>query len=163
MTPALSQALTIIAPLLIAAVLVARNLRPRRVRVDRLWVFPALVIGVCAASLAADPPADPGILAALAGTALVGALIGWWRGALTRLDLNAGSGELTSRASPLGLALIAGLFLIRYGFREAFAASTATALHVRAATIADALIVFAAAVVAAQRLEIWLRCRKLVV
>jgi hypothetical protein len=67
---------------------------------------------------------------------------------------------LTSKTSPLGMLLILAIFAVRYALRS-FGAQTAGVLHVSALEITDALMLLAAGLVCAQRLEIALRATRL--
>jgi hypothetical protein len=90
----------------------------------------------------------------------VGALLGWWRARLTHIAVDPQTHQLTSRASPLGMLVILGLFAVRYGLR-AFATQNAGALHLSVKLVADAALVMTVGLVCAQRLEIALRATRL--
>ena len=95
-------------------------------------------------------------LAALA----LGALAGWWRGRLTRIVVDPRTHALTSKTSAVGMLLILGLYVVRYGLRS-MGAQGAGALHVSAIQVTDALMLLAVGLVCAQRLEIYLRASRL--
>ena len=84
-----------------------------------------------------------------------------YRGKLTHIEINSETHELTSRTSPAGIVLILVLFMARYGLRSYLEGPTATSLHVNIAQITDGFILFAVGLMAAQRIEVWLRARTL--
>jgi hypothetical protein len=150
----------LLVPLLILVILVRRSLRERRVKVERLWLAPVLLVMVAGTTLYAAPPKSlmGGLVVAL-GLG-VGAAMGWWRGRLTNVSVNPETHELTSRTSPIGVLLVAGLFVLRYALRYG-AESRSIEIPGGATLLTDALLLFAVGTVSAQRLEIWLRCQRL--
>ena len=144
----------------VLALIVRRAFRSRRVKVDQLWIIPALLIALAVSVVAQQPPHDAAAIAGLALATLLGAAVGWQRGKLTRISLDPQTGVLTSQASPLAVVLILGLFVVRFGVRiwmqehpgqgQAFAAA------------ADGLLLFGWTTVIVARLEMWLRCRRLI-
>jgi len=155
-----NKLLPLLLPVLILALIVRRGLRERRLNADRLWVMPVLLLVVAGSSLYATPPTDPIGYAAVGVAALLGAAIGWWRGRLTNITVNPDTHELTSRTSPVGVLVIAGIYLLRYGVRYLMD-NNPGAVPVHAAFVTDALMVLAIAMLAVQRLEMWLRAERL--
>src|SRR5689334_938307 len=87
-------------PLVAVVSIVLRNSRTRRLKVEQLWIAPAIILALTATSLAFQPP-PPGQLIALEVLALMlGAFAGWWRGRLTRITVNPETHALTSKTSP---------------------------------------------------------------
>ncbi len=136
-----------------------RNMRGRKLRVQALWVLPVVMIGVTGYVLVNEPTPSLPVIAGLAVSILVGAAVGWQRGRLTRIELDPVTRRFTSRASPAGLIFVVLLFVVRFGLR-AYVAQTQ---HNPAVTVAatDALLLFAVGLVAAQRIEMWIRCQGL--
>ena len=147
-------------PLIAIALMVLRNARERRLKVERLWISPLLFLVITAGVFASQPAPGPVILVVDLAILALGALAGWWRGRLTRITVDPESHALTSKTSPLGMLLILALFAVRYGLRS-FGAETAGMLHVSALVITDALMLLAVGIVCAQRLEIALRATRL--
>ena len=147
-------------PLVAIAMIVLRNARERRLKVERLWVSPLLFLAITAYVFASQPPPGPAILAVDLVVLVLGALAGWWRGRLTRITVDPATHDLTSKTSPLGMLMILAIFAVRYGLRS-FGAQTAGMLHVSALAITDALMLLAVGIVCAQRLEIALRATRL--
>jgi hypothetical protein len=159
MDPRLSS---IIVTLAIAVpILIMRNSRPRPLKIERLWVRPAIFIGLMGAALAATaPPLDLPDVAILVAALAIGCGMGWLRGRSMRIEVHPETGDLTARASPLGLVFILGLIVVRYGLRGA-AAETAPVLHLSYLAVADALVLMAVGMMVVQGLEMWLRARRL--
>ena len=147
-------------PLIIIALAILRNARTRRLRVERLWVAPVLIL--LAAALAISHTPSPGFVTFTAWSLafIVGSALGWWRGRFTQISVDPGTHALTSRTSPLGLLLILAVFALRALLRGALADHAAT-LHVSLAEISDGFLLFAVGVVCTYRLEIALRARRL--
>jgi hypothetical protein len=155
-----NKLLPLLLPVLILALIVRRGLRERRLNADRLWVLPLLLLFVAGSSLYAAPPTSAFGYAVVAISAALGAVAGWWRGRLTNIVVNPDSHELTSRTSPIGVIVIAAIYLLRYGVRYLMQANP-TAVPGGATLATDALMVLAIAMIAVQRLEMWLRAEQL--
>lgn len=139
--------------------MIRRNLSSRRIRAETLWVFPVILIAIAALSISQNPPHDALGVAILAVGALGGAVAGWYRGKFTRITLDAETGVLTGKGSAVGLMLILVLLVARYAIRT-WAASHPDKSGI-AVAIADAAFLAGFATLIVARLEMWLRCRKL--
>lgn len=147
----------------IVAVVLVRFLwraKPRPLRIERMWITPSLILAGVVLSFAVQAPPHLPLLIAEVIALAVGSGLGWWRGATTRITIDPGSHELTSQSSAIGMALIAAVILLRIGQRD-YAASHASAWKVTPIEIADVSLLFAAGLVCVQRLEMWLRVRRL--
>jgi hypothetical protein len=150
-------------PYLIMAValifMIRRNLRSRRIQAGTLWVFPVLLVAIAALSLAQRPPHDAVGIGAVVVAGLVGCVAGWYRGKFTRITLDPKTGVLTGQGSAVGLTLILALYVGRYAvlsWARSHPEQGATAL-----IAADSALVLGFATLIVSRLEMWLRCRKL--
>jgi hypothetical protein len=161
------EALETLAPFVGLLALVAfvlwRNRRPRRLRVNRLWIIPALVTaGVGAGVFFGRPPIGyhwVEIVLSLLGIGL-GALAGWRRGKFMRIAVDPATDTVTAHASPAGVLFILGLLALRRALQ--FEVETGVVpLPFNPAALIEPLLYFAAATVVAQRLEMWLRARRL--
>ena len=106
----------LIAPLLVAALVLRRAMRaqkPRTVRTTRLWIFPGLLLFVTVMSLWHE--SFPGFVVPLVFIAAAGAggAIGWFRVHTLEFSLDAESGKVSARATQLGALSIVGLIAIR--------------------------------------------------
>lgn len=158
-----------IIPILVMGVVVwrlSRQANGRPVRPSRLWIRPA-VIGLFLAVLFATTPVRQDALgmAVLAGAAAAGAGLGFLLARHQALTLDPATGKITSKMSPVGIALFAVLYMARYAFRMVMTGGQAPdkiAAHsaqIMLYTDAGLLLVFA--LVSAQAWEIWRRAKPL--
>lgn len=153
--------LPFVIPLVIIAAIMRRNLRPRPLRLSRLWISPLLVLVATGLVLTTSPPAlDPLSILFLAASGLVGAMLGWYRGRLTRMTVDPATHAITVQVSPIGNLFILAIFAVRYGLRSMLT-ETPSWLHLSSVQITDALLVLAAGLVCAQRAELWLRAQQM--
>lgn len=150
-----------------APLILLRNRRPRALHVRWLWVTPAILLPLLALALWGSSQAPgaqavhfgPAALAILAAGLALGAVAGWWRGRTILIE-RAGDGSLRARASPLGFILIFGLLLGRTALRS-LVEPRAAGWGVDPVVVTDAFLLFAVGLIAAQRLEMYLRARRL--
>ena len=139
--------------------MIRRNLRSRRIRAETLWVFPVILLAIAVLSIYQSPPRDTLGIAIVAAGALLGAAAGWYRGKFTHITLDAETGVLTGKGSVVGLLLILALLVAKYAVRAW--TQTHPDTGGMAIAITDAVFVFGFATLIVARLEMWLRCRKL--
>jgi len=151
---------TYLIPLIAVAMVILRNSRARRLRVETLWIMPVIIIALIGLALSQEGVPTPMFMAIDLLAIGLGAMLGWWRGRLTHISVNPETHELTSRASPIGMLLILGIFAIRYGVRM-YAAQGAASSGLPVNAIADAALVVTVGLVCAQRLEIFIRASRL--
>lgn len=148
-------------PLLIIGLVILRNARARTLKVERLWISPAILMTLTIAVFATNPPPGPlGVGIDILAVGL-GALLGWWRGRASRFTIDPATHVVTSRVSPVGMLLILGIFGLRYILRSVLG-SEASVLHLTAAEITDSFLLLAVGVVTTQRLEWWIRARRMI-
>ena len=159
--PSAAQAWSLLIPVLIVGLVILRNARARKLKVERLWISPAIVMVLTIAAFAANPA--PGLLGVTIDVVAVavGALLGWWRGRASRFTVDPETHIVTSRVSPAGMLLILGIFGLRYVLRSVLGGE-ASALHLTAGEITDSFLLLAVGVVSVQRLEWWIRARKMI-
>jgi membrane protein CcdC involved in cytochrome C biogenesis len=148
-------------PLLVVGLVILRNARERRIRMERLWIGPATIMILTGFTIAVQPPQGPLAVAIDAAALVLGVTLGWWRGRASRFTINPDTHEVTSKVSPWGMLLILGIFGLRYLLRE-FLGGEASVLHVSAAELTDAFMVLAVGVVCSQRVEWFLRARGMI-
>lgn len=147
-------------PLAIIALVILRNSRVRQLRIERLWVGPALIFAVTVLSLVQQPPSGPLAIGLDAAALVLGAVLGWHRGRFTRITVDPQTHALTSQTSPVGMLFILAIFTLRAGVRV-YAVENAGALHLPVSDLTDAFLLLAVGVVCAQRLEMALRANRL--
>jgi membrane protein CcdC involved in cytochrome C biogenesis len=159
--PAGAPAWTNLIPLLVIGLVILRNARERRIRMERLWIGPATIMILTGFTIAAQPPRTALGFGVDAFALVLGVTLGWWRGRASRFTINPETHEVTSKVSPAGMLLILAIFALRYLLR-AFLGDEASLLHVSAAELTDAFMVLAVGVVCSQRVEWFLRARNMI-
>ena len=164
MTP--QQYAPFIVLLVLLPVILLRNRAPRTLRPKWMWVTPAIIVPLMGFALwgtsmqpgADHTPFDALSWAILAVGVLLGCAAGWWRGKMTTIEKHA-DGTLKAQASPLGIILIIGLFLGRSALRSVLEPHAA-AWGLNALAIADAFLVFVVGMIVVQRVEMFIRARR---
>jgi hypothetical protein len=156
--------LTALLPFVIIAVVLALRFRSmsreRPLNVSTLWVVPVVYLLLVGSMLLALPPAPTG-WGLVAGGIILGAVVGWHRGKMIRIDRNAETGKLSQRASPLAMLLLGALVVLKLGARAIFGDSAAAHPSSGAMLLTDAFIGFALGLLSATRLELYLRARRI--
>jgi len=154
-------------PIVIAmGLVILRNSRARRLRIEAMWIAPVIVVAMIGLALYAESARGGGLSLTPVGIGLdlagviLGAALGWWRARFTHITIDPETHELTSRASPVGMVVILSILVIRTAIRV-YAADNAGALGQWGPPVADALLVMSVGLVCAQRLEIFTRARQL--
>jgi len=153
-------------PIVIAmGVVILRNSRARRLRIEAMWVAPVIIVAMIGLALYAEQ-ARGGLNLTPVGIGLdmvgvvVGAFLGWWRARFTNITIDPVTHELTSRASPIGMVVIMGILVLRTLVRT-YTAENAGALGQWGPPLADALLVMSVGLVCAQRLELFTRASRM--
>lgn len=152
--------LAYVVPFLVVVLIVMRNARARRLRIETLWIMPVLILAMVGLALSQEGLPSPPFIAADLAALAVGAGLGWWRARFTEISVDPATHQLTRRASPAGMAIILVIFALRYAIR-AYAEQNAGALHLPVNAVADVALVMAVGLVCAQRLEIFTRASRL--
>ncbi len=132
--------------------------RERPLNPARLWIVPALVC-VAAVSLFVSAPPSPAVWLACAAAVAIGGALGWQRGKTMRIAVDPATGALTQATSPAALLFIAVLVAIKAGGRGVMESGALGTLD--PAMITDPLIALGLGLVTMQRVEMWLRARRL--
>lgn len=130
--------------------------RASRLRLETLWIVPALLlVALCVSIWEYPPPRAIGWLW-LALALAAGAGLGWRRGALMRITVDPATHMLNQQASPAALLFIVVLLIARQGLRY-----EAAALGIDIYQATGILMASALGLIAATRLEMFLRARRL--
>lgn len=159
--PAGASYLTYLIPLLVIAMVIVRNARARRIRIERLWISPAVVMLMTILAFSANPPPGPMGVALDVAAVAVGGFLGWWRARASKFTIDPETHVITSKVSPWGMLLILGIFALRYVLRSVLGGGGGSALHITASEATDSFLLLAVGVVSAQRIEWLIRARKL--
>lgn len=158
--PPNAQTVGLIVPLAIIALVILRNSRARRLRIESLWVAPTLIMIAVALQVGQEGAPTPLSLGVDLGALAIGGLLGWWRAKFTNITIDPATHQLTSRASPIGMFVVLALFALRYALRV-YAVQNASSIGLPVNVIADGALVMSVGLVSAQRLEIALRATRL--
>ncbi len=148
---------------LLFVVLMAWRLRRmsqlRPLKVEWLWVTPALLAALTVVSLIPQPPQGADWAWLAAGLVLGGAL-GWWRGKMMHISVDPETHALNTKASPAAMIFILAIVVVRMALRG-MAMGEASTLHLSVAVITGAFMTFAVGLFGVQRLEMALRATRL--
>lgn len=133
--------------------------RQRRLRTETLWVVPVIIAGFAVLAMAQTPPSlsDAPWLAAFG---VLGAIVGWYRGKMMRITVDPQTHALSQSASPLAMLFLLAIFGLRYGLRYLLG-EEAQAWGISLNLLADAPLVFAVAMFAMMRVEMFIRAERL--
>ncbi|HWF64745.1 MAG TPA: hypothetical protein VN685_09050 [Rhizomicrobium sp.] len=135
-----------------------RMMKPRALKLNRMWIRPAILLFAGVAVLAASPPpVSEWFWFALA--ALMGAAFGWRWGKQMAIHVDPENGTLMTRGSQAALITMGILIVVRVGLRAGVRMESA-ALHLDATMITDLFIVFGATLFGLRGLEMFLRARR---
>lgn len=153
--------LSYVLPILIFAVVMAlrwrRMSRARSLRIETLWILPAVYAGVVGLVFVAAPPGATGWgWSALA--LAVGGGLGWYRGGMMEIQVDPETHALSQKASPAAFLLLIGLVAVRSALKAELFAGGGRSVAMLATDIAMA---FALGLIAMTRLEMGLRARRL--
>ena len=133
-------------------------MRPQPLKLNRLWLRPAIILLAGLGVLVGAPPplADVPWFVVAAG---LGAGLGWQWGRLMAIHVDPENGTLMTRGSLAALIVIVLLIVVRVGLRALLTVQGA-AWHLDAVLITDGLIVFSAFLFGVRGLEMYLRARR---
>jgi len=142
-------------------ILFLRNRRARALKIERLWIRPAIFLALLLLALFGSPPAlTPLAIGILAVSLIVGSLIGWQRARFVRIDIHPETHELSAQPSMWGMLFIVALLLLRLLLRQQLTANAAV-LGVSPITLTDAFLLFAVGMMVTYGVEIWIRARRM--
>jgi len=145
----------------IAIFIVVFGLRARRMtqlrplKVERLWIVPALYLAIVGAVFYAKPPTLAGWGLALVGL-LIGGAIGWQRGKTMQIHVDPETHALNQKGSLLAMLFIIAIVAVKSIPREEFGA-----LHLNVDLVTDAFATLSLGMFSAQRVEMYLRAKRL--
>ena len=146
----------------IAIIVVVMALRMRRMgqmrplKLETLWIVPALYLAVAALMFWQLPPRGWVAIASAAGLA-VGAAVGWQRGKMMHIHVDPETHALNQKASPAAMFFLIGLIVVRSGARAVLGESGG----VSPAMLTDPLIALALGMFTLTRIEMYLRAKRL--
>ncbi len=158
--PPLPYLVAVPAVALVAFLRFRRMTQGQRLRIEWMWVRPAIVVvAACVVMFLSSPPSGSDWLW-MAVALLPGAALGWYRGRMVSVTIDAATHELTSKASAGAMLFLLALIAVRLGLRYvAFAESEAWNLDT--VLVTDLSLAFFVGMVCVQRVEIMIRARRL--
>ncbi len=153
----ISYAITFGIIALVMALRWRRMSKPQPLKLERLWIFPALYLVITVTMFAVHPPSPIGWLFALAALG-AGAALGWQRGKLMTITVDPETHALNQRGSPAAMLLLVFIVLARTGARQL---AVSGSLHIDPLAVTDVLIALALGLFATTRLELYLRAKRL--
>jgi hypothetical protein len=140
--------------------------RARPLKLDRMWVQPAIFLVITALALLAPPPPNhpERVLVALdfawLGLAGVfGAVAGWQWGRTMAIDVHPEDGTLMVKGGQAAMMVLVVLILFRLGLREGLSVE-AKAWHINMLLVSDASVVFSALLFTLRSVEMYIRARR---
>jgi membrane protein CcdC involved in cytochrome C biogenesis len=151
-----SYAITIGIIVIVMALRLRRAGQMRPLKLGSLWVVPVLYLAVAAIMFAQLPPT--GWVTIACGVALlIGAAVGWQRGKMMHIHVDPETHALNQKASPAAMLFLVALIVVRMLARGMMGAEGG----VSPAMLTDPLIAFALGMFTLQRVEMYLRARRL--
>ncbi|HTT98638.1 MAG TPA: hypothetical protein VMF58_11365 [Rhizomicrobium sp.] len=166
----LRDILPYLGPILIVILIGRRMLRaqkPTRIRPHLLWIQPAILLAGMVLLLGMTKvQTSPLAIAIFVGAAVAGGVVGYFRALHQEFSIDAETGNVMSKATPLGSMLFLGIFLVRYAMNYMMkGGQQADMAHPPSPTVllyTDAMLFFAFAMVAATAFEVYRRTRPVV-
>jgi hypothetical protein len=158
-----------IVPAIIVVVIGIRLFRsqtPRKINPSRLWIGPVYIAAFMAFALATSPMPNAFALMLYAVAAALGIGTGYLRALHQEFSIDPGTGAIMSKASPIGMIVFVGIFLLRYAARYAMVGNLQPSdmrhgPNAQYLLFTDVGLFFAFAMVSATAWEIWRRTRPL--
>ncbi len=132
-----------------------RLTQERRLKLELMWIMPAVMVAAMVALFLQVPPHGSDWLW-LGAVFAVGAGVGWMRGKLIPISIDPDTHFLNTKPSPAAIIFLLALFVVRFALR-AYLESQASALHISIALLTDGFVVLAVGLFAVSRVEMALR------
>ena len=138
-----------------------RGSRARKLRVERMWIRPVIILTVLTLSIYGQPPPmTVAVIASLVVATALGGVMGWYRGRMVRVSIDPETHALTSKASVWGTLIFLALMVVRIGVRVVLGHEH-DVMGVPVVVVVDGLTLFYAGNVVGAQVEVWLRAKKL--
>lgn len=152
----ISIAITIAIVVIIMAFRLRRMGQMRPLKLESLWIVPAMYLVVAALMFWQLPPVGWVAIASAVGLA-IGAAVGWQRGKMMHIHVDPDTHALNQKASPAAMFFLIALIIVRSAARGILGQDSG----VSPAMLTDPLIAFAFGMFTLTRLEMYLRARRL--
>jgi hypothetical protein len=152
----ISYAITIGVIIVVMALRMRRMGKMRPLKLETLWVVPAIYLVVAVLMFVQLPPTGWVAIAAAIGL-VIGAGVGWQRGKMMHIHVDPETHALNQKASPAAMFFLIALIIVRKGGQVLLG----TEAGVSPAMLTDPLIAFALGMFTLTRLEMYLRAKRL--
>lgn len=152
----ISYAITIGIVVIVMALRFRSMGKMRPLKLGSLWVVPSMYVVVAALMFLGLPPTGWVAIASVIGL-LVGAAVGWQRGKMMHIHVDPETHALNQKASPAAMFFLIALIVVRAGARTVLGQTGG----VSPAMLTDPLIMFAVGMFSVQRVEMYLRAKRL--
>jgi hypothetical protein len=132
-----------------------RMSRMRPLKLERLWVVPAIYLVIVAANFIARPPTLAAWIAS-AVALLLGAALGWQRGRLMQIHVDPETHALNQKGSPWAILFLMAIVLIKMAVQ-----GEGRSLGFDVMLVTDAALTFALGMFTTTRVEMYLRAKRL--
>jgi len=139
-----------------AGIRVARSSQVRPLKLENLWIVPALYLIVAIVMFIQLPPHGAVLVACVLAVAM-GVAVGWQRGRMMHISVDPRAHLLNQKASPALTLFLVALIAVRIVSRALLAHDSA----ISPAMLTDPLIALAFGMLSTQRLEMYFRGKKL--
>ena len=153
----ISYAITIGVVIVVMALRMRRMGKIRPLKLETLWIVPAIYLVVAVLMFVQLPPTGWVAIAAAIGL-VIGAGVGWQRGKMMHIHVDPETHALNQKASPAAIFFLIALILVRMAARSLLGQESG----VSPAMLTDPLIAFALGMFTLQRVEMYLRAKRLV-
>jgi len=152
----ISIAVTVAIVGIVLALRMRRMGQIRPLKLETLWVVPAIYLAMTALMFWSLPPKGWVAIASVAGLA-IGAAVGWQRGKMMHIHVDPETHALNQKASPAAIIFLVALIVVRSGAKAVLGETG----NVSPAMLTDPLIAFALGMFSLTRLEMYLRAKRL--
>jgi len=152
----ISIAVTVAIVGIVLALRMRRMGKIRPLKLETLWVVPAIYLAMTALMFWSLPPKGWVAIASVAGLA-IGAAVGWQRGKMMHIHVDPETHALNQKASPAAIIFLVALIVVRSGAKAVLGETG----NVSPAMLTDPLIAFALGMFSLTRLEMYLRAKRL--
>jgi len=129
-------------------------------RLQMLWIRPALVSVIAALVIYSAPPHSMLQGLVLLGAVAGGAALGWHQAKLMEISVNSETNALQVKASVVAMVVFFGLIILRLGLRQWLTGETSP-VHAYVNVVTDGFILFIVGFYIARAVEMFLRGRAL--
>jgi hypothetical protein len=135
--------------------------RERPLKLGQLWIVPAVYGALTAAFFVFTPPARAIDWAIALAALVIGGAVGWQRGRFIHISVDPERGEVRMKQSLMGVLFIVVIVALKVGM-NGVARNGATGLFgMPPQTLTDIALAFMLGVFGVQRIEMYLRARRL--